>query len=954
MKTLTSISVGIVLAVSRCAAESAPPITVAVGRLPVAPLLDGKLADWPTNATTFVLGETAQTVGRPGRWGGTTDSCAAVRLAWDATNLYLAADVTDDRLLQAVSPAEIWQGDTLELFFHTQPGAQRVAGFRQVALVPPLETGAVLRVTGPQGDFTNATGAVVTRATGYTLECRIPWENFPNFTPTNGARLGCQVMVDDRDDKGRKSQLCWYPSALTFTQPTHMNELVLRDQGQPPAVRVLAGPNAACVTDPRQMPVSVVADISDAATATITPGPVTVDLKSTGERLRTGRIMMDVTGREGLQSFVVTVNGTNGNVLATTRFTTQLVGARYVRVKELTTALTMRLKELQQRPELDPAAVAGVAAWLGRQVAFLNNEAQPQTVTPILLDQIFTELTALETAVAKLAGGQDPYAGLIGSFVRAYRSPLTGQYRPYALFVPPQVAPGAPLLVFLHAIFADERQLALLTPQIQGLGAIVVQAAAYRQFDWSGVSAAETWAGLADLKQHYQIDDDRVALFGYHNGGRGVWQLAMGRPDLWSAAAPLFSGIDTRPPYPALRLYPEHYASASNAQIPWPHFKPPLTPVPITGPLERKVCEKVSLVSPLENILHLPLHSAYGEDDPDAAAERLAMQERFRTLGAPLTTRYQPGAMHGGTPLEISDPAFFKWLLAQRRHPPRQFTFVAPNLRDNHAWWVTVEALLSPAENARVEAGIEADRVQLRTTNVAALALDLTKLGRSAQVVLDGQPALPLAGQFVRAADGRWRAGQPSPGMKRHGLSGPLDDFQFDRFLFVYGTTGTAAENALLAKLGKKLSDWGLGATFNVKADRDVTDADLREAHLIVIGTPSSNSLLGRLAKDVPLVWSPTGLHLGKVSVAGAGAGACLIYPNPLAPERYLVILTGVDEAGYQVWNTRAPGGDYVLGRTETHDEKPVFVPTIRGWFDNHWSWSADLCYGTVFPERVF
>jgi len=241
--------------------------------------------------------------------------------------------------------------------------------------------------------------------------------------------------------------------------------------------------------------------------------------------------------------------------------------------------------------------------------------------------------------------------------------------------------------------------------------------------------------------------------------------------------------------------------------------------------------------------------------------------------------------------------------------------------------------------------------VQLRTTNVAALALDLTKLGRSAQVVLDGQPAQPLAGQFVRAANGRWRAGQPSPGMKRHGLSGPLDDFQFDRFLFVYGTAGTAAENALLAKLGKKLADWGLGATFNVKADRDVTDADLHEAHLIVIGTPSSNSLLGKLAKDVPLVWSSTGLQLGKVSVAGAGAGACLIYPNPLAPERYLVILTGVDEAGYQVWNARAPGGDYVLGRTETRDGKPVFVPTICGWFDNRWLWSADLCYGTVFPE---
>jgi hypothetical protein len=171
--------------------------------------------------------------------------------------------------------------------------------------------------------------------------------------------------------------------------------------------------------------------------------------------------------------------------------------------------------------------------------------------------------------------------------------------------------------------------------------------------------------------------------------------------------------------------------------------------------------------------------------------------------------------------------------------------------------------------------------------------------------------------------------------------------FQFDRFLFVYGTGGDTNEQARLAALGKKMADWGLGAVFACKADREVTDDDLRAANVLLSGTPRNHALLARMEAKLPLRWTGTGLQLGGQSVEGPNAGACLIYPNPLAPERYVVVITATGEAGYQVWSQRAPGGDYVLGRVETGEKPAGFQVMARGWFDNRWQWDPALSLTT-------
>jgi len=44
---------------------------------------------------------------------------------------------------------------------------------------------------------------------------------------------------------------------------------------------------------------------------------------------------------------------------------------------------------------------------------------------------------------------------------------------------------------------------------------------------------------LAALSREFRIDPDRVYLVGHSRGGRGVWDLAAKRPDLFAAAVPV-------------------------------------------------------------------------------------------------------------------------------------------------------------------------------------------------------------------------------------------------------------------------------------------------------------------------------------------------------------------------------------------------------------------------------
>ncbi|MEI8198196.1 MAG: sugar-binding protein, partial [Phycisphaerae bacterium] len=375
------------------------PQTLAIGRVAKPPVLDGKLDEW--GRASFLLGEARQTLRRAGRWAGALDASAAVWLGWDEQYLYVAADVIDDKLMQAHGGAEPWQGDTLELFFNVHPGQQRVDGFWQIALIPPLESGQKLRVTGPQKEFEGVEGTAAVHKGGYTLECRIPWKNLTGFVPGPGAQVGLQVMLDDRDDAGLKSRLTWYPSAITFNHRLQMNTLVLKEQGETSGPPMVAGPTTEVVTNPNTMTVSVLTELPGAekAVVKVVRGNATalvereegvlptgeLKLVKLGDRVAVGEGPVDIAGYEGEAEFEVEVQTGGGEVLMRSRFVTELGGRKYEAMKAM-------LAECQKAVKALPASVdeverGGLGLWVQRIADLVPNEARPETVSATLLAQ---------------------------------------------------------------------------------------------------------------------------------------------------------------------------------------------------------------------------------------------------------------------------------------------------------------------------------------------------------------------------------------------------------------------------------------------------------------------------------------------------------------------------------------------------------------------------------------
>ena len=252
---------------------------------------------------------------------------------------------------------------------------------------------------------------------------------------------------------------------------------------------------------------------------------------------------------------------------------------------------------------------------------------------------------------------------------------------------------------------------------------------------------------------------------------------------------------------------------------------------------------------------------------------------------------------------------------------------VATSERANRQFWVVLDDRLDHTKLARIEARIVTkSTIRVETSNVGRFTILLSEApstSKNARIVVDGHRAdlgpyalgdrMTISRIDPSGDTGSWQYwdGVVSiPGTKKiPRLSGPLGDVSWEPQVHVYGTLvpGDTATLKKAAELGAR--GWIMDREFTqvrhpVIPDTDLTPDLIRERALVLYGNARNNSILAEIGSQLPIRVGTDFLEMRGERLTEAGIGAKFVCPNPLRPEKYLVVQTGlsasaVEKAGF-------------------------------------------------------
>jgi pimeloyl-ACP methyl ester carboxylesterase len=489
-------------------------------------------------------------------------------------------------------------------------------------------------------------------------------------------------------------------------------------------------------------------------------------------------------------------------------------------------------------------------------------------------------------------------------------STVDGSQQPYALYLPRTYDPAKqyPLLLSLHSEESNHRlnlsqvlgivgrgatgEDGARFPPLRDTGFIVACPLARGSMGYQGIPEQEVYDVLADVERRFPVDPDRVFLTGISMGGGGALWLAETRPDLWAGVAVMCA--DTMPGSEELA----------------------------------------------GNLLNVPVRLYHGDMDTIVpVASSRAWQRRLLDLAVPAAYTEYPFTRHNVWDMAYGMGGVMEWFAGLRRNRvPERVRLVTKSYQYSAAYWLRVDGL-TPGTLALADAKRTGTEVKVETRNVDGFTITAAA-SEPARVTIDGEAVRIKSGvplSFSKSSSG-WRQGLLAAGGKRDGAEGPIVRAVSGRHLYVYGTLGarTPEEVESRRRAAEAAASWStlrsrLTLTLPVKADRDVTAAEIDNSDLVLFGTAESNALLARFADRLPLSLRPDAADYGLLYIAPLGKHYALVSSG-------LPWWTGGEESsapGYAwapaQYRLLSTFGDFVLFRGS------LAQVVAEGRFDGNW-----------------
>jgi hypothetical protein len=223
--------------------------TVSAGEKPVVGLIpkaqkpiamDGKLTNWEGAFVTPVH------VGHP----DFANRAGQFLYLWDDKNLYIGLRCLDQKPAHIGPDNQIWNGDAVEFYLDTRRGdklgaAQFGPGTLHCFYTPFTRTEIKPRIQVRDlpafKDFKLQGAEVAAEKTpwGWTAVFKLPWSNFPDFTPKAGEIIGIDCELCSSDGGLRVDRTFVYSGPAAVGSPAAFGRVQLVDRAEPETLKPL-------------------------------------------------------------------------------------------------------------------------------------------------------------------------------------------------------------------------------------------------------------------------------------------------------------------------------------------------------------------------------------------------------------------------------------------------------------------------------------------------------------------------------------------------------------------------------------------------------------------------------------------------------------------------------------------------------------------------------------------
>ena len=542
-----------------------------------------------------------------------------------------------------------------------------------------------------------------------------------------------------------------------------------------------------------------------------------------------------------------------------------------------------------------------------------------------------------------LKQNETPWLNGSGQKILGFYSKIDDSPQPYGVEIPEGLAygkgkPSVPMWIWLHGRgdtdtdmhFVFSRLNAKKPGQFQPKGTIVIYPFGRYCNGWKSAGETDVFEARDDAIARFNVDLQRIALAGFSMGGAGAWHLGAHFADQWAC-------VHTGAGFVDVKRYQK------------------LTPNKMPAWYEQKLWGIYDVPNYARNFLNVPLICYSGEIDPQRDSAEY-MTEVLDKEGLHPPHLIGPGMGHKYHPEVIKEvqSQIEKAVATGVNTLPKKIVLQTRSLAYSRMHWLQITGMQEHWKDARVDAKWDEGKneILVTTSNVSSLTIRMPKLSKTPKVLVDGQEV------SNRQSEGNgsiwnWTSRNTSTenGLaKQPMLQGPIDDGFKSRFIVILpdgSPDGTATDKWARLEAEHFLVRWRslMRGDALVRKASEVTEQDIRDCHLVVWGTPNTNSIMRKLLASKSLsevvTWNEKGLKIGGQEGPVGNSVPVLCYPNPLNPSRYVILNSGltfreVHDKTNSLQNPKLPDWA-ILDITQPPSVESAGKVIAADFFDSQW-----------------